>query len=113
MWPFKKNQKDEIPLPPEKKDTQLGESEPVNTSVMTTVNTSVIRTYEKRKSVEIRNQILESLGRFPKSTGEVAKDISVHWLTASRHLEYLQELGIVRKAKFNLKRKEQELWMKR
>lgn len=58
------------------------------------------KAYEKRKFVEIRNRIIESLERYPKPTDEVAKDLRIARQTAKSHLAYLESLGVVKKSDF-------------
>jgi predicted transcriptional regulator len=44
----------------------------------------------RRKFRQIRKEILQVLGQGPKSINEVAHNINSTWLTAYRHLEWLQ-----------------------
>ena len=56
----------------------------------------------KRSFEEIRKGILRSLSKGPKSITAIAKDIKSTWLTAKRHLEWLEfkkKVKVVRKSK--------------
>ena len=45
---------------------------------------------KRRKYREIRSEILKALSQGPKSINEVAKSINSSWLTARRHLRWLE-----------------------
>jgi len=73
--------------------------------------------YLKRKFSDIRNKILESLIKYSKSTHEVATDINCDYKTAKKHLLYLESVGKVKNARFNIrllndKTIDKDLWMK-
>jgi len=44
----------------------------------------------RRKYRQIRKEIVDALSKGPRSTNEIAHEAKCTWLTARRHLEYLQ-----------------------
>ena len=52
--------------------------------------------YERRKFSEIRNQIQASLTKRPMSCDEISNDITADWHVVSRHLEWLEEMNVIR-----------------
>lgn len=50
----------------------------------------------RRKNRQIRKEILEALAQGPKSINEVANCINSTWMTARRHMEWLEYRKIER-----------------
>jgi predicted transcriptional regulator len=54
---------------------------------------------KRRPSAKIRNKILASVRKYPKTTWEVMRDVECSLETAQRHLSYLEQVGAVAKIK--------------
>jgi predicted transcriptional regulator len=46
--------------------------------------------FMRRRYRQIRKEILTALSKGPRSTNEIRREAKCTWLTARRHLEYLQ-----------------------
>jgi len=57
----------------------------------------------RRTNIKIRRAILQSLDQGPKTVNEIATEIHANWLTAKRHLEWLekyrQKVRVIKKNK--------------
>ena len=73
--------------------------------------------YLKRRFSDIRNKILQSLDIYPKSTNEISTDVKCAYKTAKKHLLYLESIGVIKRAEFNIRRtdknEEKDLWIRR
>ena len=65
---------------------------------------------KKRKFVEIRNSLIDSLTKFPKNIDELSKDLKISYPTVKRHLSYLRRIGIVQESIYGSGRNELRLW---
>jgi len=45
----------------------------------------------RRTNSKIRRAILQSLDQGPKTVNEIAKETNANWLTAKRHLDWLEK----------------------
>lgn len=63
-----------------------------------------------RKRVEIKEEILEALSRFPRTTHGVAVSVNCHYETAEKNLEELQSRSVVKKTTQEEHGEEKQLW---
>jgi len=64
----------------------------------------------KKSFAEIRNAIQESLSKRPMNIHELSVDTKTNRKTIEKHLLYLEDIGVVKKALFNLRNGERILW---